>query len=127
MAAQFEVWPSTALGLSNGCRARFLEGELARRYRDAAPATLALLAERCEGARAELAAAQAHLLALTDVPTLRRDGACCPTPPGLNPPALRCCPTPVSFHHPSGLWQHAAWAPLDDCCRPAVPPMRTRI
>ena len=56
-----------------GC-ARYLEGELARRYRDAAPATLALLAERCGGARAELAAAQAHLHALTDVPTLRRDG-----------------------------------------------------
>ncbi|KAK9825379.1 hypothetical protein WJX81_007027 [Elliptochloris bilobata] len=52
---------------------RFLEGELARRYRDAAPATLALLAERCGGARGELAAAQAHLHALTDVPTLRRD------------------------------------------------------
>ena len=58
---------------------RFLEGELARRYRDAAPATLALLAERCGGARAELAAAQAHLHALTDVPTLRADGAlACP-------------------------------------------------
>ncbi len=57
----------------------FLEGELARRYRDAAPATLALLAERCGGARAELAAAQTHLHALTDVPTLRRDGASHPS------------------------------------------------
>ncbi len=53
----------------------FLEGELARRYRDAAPATLALLAERCGAAQGELAAAQAHLHAITDVPTLRRDGA----------------------------------------------------
>ena len=53
---------------------RWLEEELARRYRDAAPATLALLQERCEGVAAELVAAEARLQAAEDVTSLRRAG-----------------------------------------------------
>jgi len=47
---------------------------LARRYRDAAPATLALLQERCEGVAAELVAAESRLQAAEDVTSLRRAG-----------------------------------------------------
>ncbi|KAL0037146.1 hypothetical protein WJX79_002609 [Trebouxia sp. C0005] len=50
----------------------WLEEELARRYRDAAPATLALLQERCEGVAAELVAAESRLQAAEDVTSLRR-------------------------------------------------------
>jgi len=53
---------------------RWLEEELARRYRDAAPATLALLQERCEGVAAELVAAESRLQAAEDVTSLRRAG-----------------------------------------------------
>ena len=56
---------------------RWLEEELARRYRDAAPATLALLQERCEGAAAELVAAESRLQAAEDVTSLRRAGDRC--------------------------------------------------
>lgn len=56
---------------------RWLEEELARRYRDAAPATLALLQERCEGAAAELVAAESRLQAAEDVTSLRRAGYSC--------------------------------------------------
>ena len=56
---------------------RWLEEELARRYRDAAPATLALLQERCEGAAAELVAAESRLQAAEDVTSLRRAGERC--------------------------------------------------
>lgn len=56
---------------------RWLEEELARRYRDAAPATLALLQERCEGAAAELVAAESRLQAAEDVTSLRRAGNKC--------------------------------------------------
>lgn len=56
---------------------RWLEEELARRYRDAAPATLALLQERCEGAAAELVAAESRLQAAEDVTSLRRAGESC--------------------------------------------------
>ena len=55
-----------------GCR--FLEEELARRYRDAAPATLALLQERCEAVAQELIAADRKLQAAGDVVSLRRAG-----------------------------------------------------
>ncbi|KAK9808620.1 hypothetical protein WJX72_000661 [[Myrmecia] bisecta] len=51
---------------------RYLEDELARRYRDAAPATLSLLQERCEAVAGELVAADAQLQAATDVASLRR-------------------------------------------------------
>lgn len=53
---------------------RWLEEELARRYRDAAPATLALLQERCEGVAADLVAAEAQLQAAEDVTSLRQAG-----------------------------------------------------
>lgn len=53
---------------------RFLEEELARRYRDAAPATLALLQERCESVARELIAADKKLAEAGDVVSLRRSG-----------------------------------------------------
>jgi hypothetical protein len=53
---------------------RFLEDELARRYREAAPATLALLQERCEALAKELLAADSRLQACKDVAALRRAG-----------------------------------------------------
>lgn len=53
---------------------RFLEEELARRYRDAAPATLALLQERCESVARELIAADKKLAEAGDVVSLRRTG-----------------------------------------------------
>eukprot|EP00887_Chlorella_sp_A99_P005155 scaffold40.g5155.t1 len=55
-----------------GCLRKFLEEELARRYRDAAPATLALLQERCEAVAKELIAADAKLREAGDVAALRR-------------------------------------------------------
>ena len=48
---------------------RYLEEELAQRYRDAAPATLTLLQRRCEDVAAELVAAEQQLAsALTCLP-----------------------------------------------------------
>lgn len=52
----------------------FLEDELARRYRDAAPATLALLTERCAAMARELVAVDGRLAACSDVAALRRAG-----------------------------------------------------
>lgn len=66
------------------CRLRWLEEELARRYRDAAPATLALLQERCEGAAAELVAAESRLQAAEDVTSLRRAGKSLAVPYATN-------------------------------------------
>ncbi|KAI3431622.1 hypothetical protein D9Q98_004671 [Chlorella vulgaris] len=51
---------------------RFLEEELARRYRDAAPATLALLQERCESVARELVGADKKMEEAGDVVSLRR-------------------------------------------------------
>lgn len=53
---------------------RYLEDELALRYRDAAPSTLALLQERCADVAAQLAAAEAQLAAAQDVAHMRRAG-----------------------------------------------------
>lgn len=53
---------------------RFLEEELARRYRDAAPATLALLQTRCEGITEELFSVDKQLKSSQDVAALRRAG-----------------------------------------------------
>eukprot|EP00775_Hariotina_reticulata_P011152 gene11152-11304_t len=53
---------------------RFLEDELARRYREAAPATLALLQERCEVMARELLEVDGRLQACLDVAALRRAG-----------------------------------------------------
>ena len=50
-------------------------------YRDAAPATLALLAGRCNALGAELAGAEARLHSIQDVASLRGEGA------GLSPSA----------------------------------------
>ncbi|KAJ7561344.1 hypothetical protein O6H91_03G024700 [Diphasiastrum complanatum] len=51
---------------------RYLEIELQRRYREAAPSTLALLERRCEEVASELASADAKLVAAADVVSLRR-------------------------------------------------------
>ncbi|PSC67591.1 dynamin-related GTPase [Micractinium conductrix] len=51
---------------------RFLEEELAQRYRDAAPATLGLLQERCESMARELIAADKKLGEAGDVVSLRK-------------------------------------------------------
>jgi hypothetical protein len=53
---------------------RFLEEELARRYREAAPATLALLQARCEAVAKELVALEGRIQACSDVAALRRAG-----------------------------------------------------
>lgn len=53
---------------------RFLEEELARRYREAAPATLALLQERCEAVAKELILLESRIQACSDVGALRRAG-----------------------------------------------------
>lgn len=53
---------------------RFLEEELARRYRDAAPATLALLQERSNSLAAELAQSETKLHDMQDTASLRRLG-----------------------------------------------------
>ena len=67
---------TSAAVLCRRCQRRFLEEELARRYRDAAPATLALLQERCEAMAKELIAADGKLQEAGDVVSLRRAGAC---------------------------------------------------
>ena len=54
---------------------RYLEEELAKKYRDAAPATLALLQDRCSQLSAELALAESKLHAMQDVTSLRTAGA----------------------------------------------------
>ena len=60
--------------MANLDHCRYLEEELARRYRDAAPATLALLQQRCEAVAGDLVAAEAQLQAAEDVTALRRAG-----------------------------------------------------
>ncbi|GIL90629.1 hypothetical protein Vretimale_15765 [Volvox reticuliferus] len=61
---------ASRIGFSN--LKKFLEEELSRRYREAAPATLALLQERCDAVSAELMAAEIRLKAAEDVGALRR-------------------------------------------------------
>ena len=51
---------------------KYLEDELAKRYRDAAPATLALLQDRCTAVSAELRAVEQRLQRAGDVGALRR-------------------------------------------------------
>jgi hypothetical protein len=51
---------------------RFLEDELASRYRDAAPTTLALLQERCAAVSAEFKSAEDRLRRAGDIGALRR-------------------------------------------------------
>ncbi|EFJ18064.1 hypothetical protein SELMODRAFT_113285 [Selaginella moellendorffii] len=50
----------------------YLEAELQRRYREAAPATLALLERRCNEVAAELATADAKLSTAGDIASLRK-------------------------------------------------------
>ena len=56
------------------CQSRFLEEELARKYKEAAPATLAVLQLRCEEAAGDLAEATRQLEAAQDVAALRQAG-----------------------------------------------------
>lgn len=51
---------------------RYLENELARRYRESAPSTLAILQQRCDQVAAELATSTKRLNSLTDACALRR-------------------------------------------------------
>ncbi|CAK9138239.1 unnamed protein product [Ilex paraguariensis] len=55
-----------------GCLRDYLESELQRRYKDAAPATLALLEQRCREVTAELARMDSKIQATSDVAHLRR-------------------------------------------------------
>lgn len=55
-----------------GCLRDYLESELQRRYKEAAPATLALLEERCNEVTAELARMDFKIQATSDVAHLRR-------------------------------------------------------
>eukprot|EP00884_Botryococcus_braunii_P011386 jgi/Botrbrau1/20248/Bobra.31_1s0037.1 len=54
-----------------GSLKRYLEEELARRYRDAAPATLSILQERCKAVIQDLADADAQLASVKDIASLR--------------------------------------------------------
>ena len=79
---------------------RYLEEELAQRYRDAAPATLTLLQRRCEDVAAELVAAEQQLASASDVPSLRRTGtACGPRIPERCVLSHLACTTFISSHH----------------------------
>ncbi|KAM7277538.1 hypothetical protein ACFE04_004672 [Oxalis oulophora] len=55
-----------------GCLRDFLESELQRRYKEAAPATLALLEQRCSEVGVELAKMDSKIQATSDVAHLRR-------------------------------------------------------
>ncbi|KAG0492982.1 hypothetical protein HPP92_006380 [Vanilla planifolia] len=55
-----------------GCLREFLEAELQKRYKEAAPATLALLEQRCSEVSAELGRVESKLQATSDVAHLRR-------------------------------------------------------
>lgn len=51
---------------------KYLEDELARRYRESAPSTLAILQKRCDQVTTELSEASKRLASLTDAAALRR-------------------------------------------------------
>ncbi|KAK1414313.1 hypothetical protein QVD17_30057 [Tagetes erecta] len=55
-----------------GCLRDFLESELQKRYKEAAPATLALLEQRCSEVTAQLSIMDSKLQATSDVAYLRR-------------------------------------------------------
>lgn len=55
-----------------GCLREYLESELQKRYKEAAPATLALLEQRCCEVTTELARLDSNIQATSDVAHLRR-------------------------------------------------------
>ncbi|KAK6946709.1 Dynamin, N-terminal [Dillenia turbinata] len=55
-----------------GCLREFLESELQKRYKEAAPATLALLEQRCIEVSSELAKMESKIQATSDVSHLRK-------------------------------------------------------
>lgn len=55
-----------------GCLRDYLETELQRRYKEATPATLALLEQRCSEVTADLARMDSKIQATSDVAHLRR-------------------------------------------------------
>ncbi|KAF2314342.1 hypothetical protein GH714_025517 [Hevea brasiliensis] len=55
----------------------YLESELQKRYKEAAPATLALLEQRCSEVTSELAKMDSKILATSDVAQLRRSAMLC--------------------------------------------------
>ena len=54
------------------CLREYLESELQRRYKEAAPATLALLEQRCSEVTSELSRMDSKIQATSDVSQLRR-------------------------------------------------------
>ncbi|PON40054.1 Dynamin superfamily [Parasponia andersonii] len=60
-----------------GCLREYLESELQKRYKEAAPATLALLEQRCCEVTTELARMDSKILATSDVSQLRRFAMLC--------------------------------------------------
>lgn len=65
---------SGVVGFQTGVDSRFLEEELARKYKEAAPATLAILQQRCDDVGASVNAIAARLNAVQDVASLRKAG-----------------------------------------------------
>lgn len=55
-----------------GCLKEYLESELQKRYKEAAPATLALLEQRCSEVSIELSKMDSKIQATSDVAQLRR-------------------------------------------------------
>ncbi|XP_051128749.1 dynamin-related protein 5A [Andrographis paniculata] len=55
-----------------GCLRDYLESELHKRYKEAAPATLAILEQRCNEITVDLARTESKILATSDVAHLRR-------------------------------------------------------
>lgn len=55
-----------------GCLREFLESELQKKYKEAAPSTLSLLEQRCGEVTAELVQVESKLQATSDVSHLRR-------------------------------------------------------
>ncbi|KAI4333658.1 hypothetical protein L6164_018438 [Bauhinia variegata] len=55
-----------------GCLRDYLESELQKKYKEAAPATLALLEQRCSEVTSELARMESKILATSDIAHLRK-------------------------------------------------------
>ncbi|KAK9085316.1 hypothetical protein Sjap_025727 [Stephania japonica] len=55
-----------------GCLREYLENELQKRYKEAAPATLALLEQRCDEVTADLSRIDSKMVSMSDVAHLRR-------------------------------------------------------
>lgn len=79
-----------------GCLRDFLESELQKRYKEAAPATLALLEQRCSEITAELSRMDSKIQATSDVAHLRRSA--------MLHAASICNDVVCNFHISINLW-----------------------